>query len=559
MTVIEEYSVEVIQIILSMTFTGSIISSFLFLIKPIIKDKLPKTFQYYMWLSVVIALMLPVSEMIVIPVPNQAVMPMKTMYDITRQLLDTASEKTVNLMFTPQNAGEQNIGQITYFPGTAVILFVFWQLGMLLVLGFHIICYAVYVRRLGRYNMRAEQQEIELLNSLSERKNTLRLYKNTMVETPILIGFFCPAVILPDKKYEDIKLRNILMHEITHRKRCDIFVKWLLIFAGAVHWFNPLVYFVRREMNKACELACDESVIKRFDNSEMQQYGDTLIAVAADAVRKLPLSITMFGDKRIMKERLDAIMKHKRPPKGTVIAASVILVTVVCAILGISTLRDMENGHKGNGYAENYPLPQDQKRIKGIELRKALRNYDKKNIAEAYVFLSDLDGIITNAYITIICQEKNPDLKMQSGIKSLASEELGLDIENVYVDYIDLESFISDTAKAEDAGTPVEETLRSYGEENSVSVNIDDAVMQSNPAEQYCDYLRQVTESVFTDEDGIEAAEAAVSYEEETKQYAIELSLKTNGEVDSVKIEDYKTYLSKTYADVILIIDGEVL
>lgn len=61
-------------------------------------------------------------------------------------------------------------------------------------------------------------------------------------------------------------------------KRRDIFIKWLLIFAGAMHWFNPLVYYVRREMNKACELACDESVIKKFDMSEMQQYGDTLIA-----------------------------------------------------------------------------------------------------------------------------------------------------------------------------------------------------------------------------------------------------------------------------------------
>ncbi len=67
-------------------------------------------------------------------------------------------------------------------------------------------------------------------------------------------------------------------HEITHMKRRDIFIKWLLIFAGAMHWFNPLVYYVRREMNKACELACDESVIKKFDMSEMQQYGDTLIA-----------------------------------------------------------------------------------------------------------------------------------------------------------------------------------------------------------------------------------------------------------------------------------------
>lgn len=440
MIVVEKYSVEMIKLILLMTFTGSIISFFLFILKPIIKDKLPKSFQYYMWFSVVIALILPVSKFIVIPISNNSVMSMKSMYDIAQWISDTASEKPINLVFTPQNENEENIRQITFFPSAAVILFFFWQLGAILVLGFNIICYVSYVRRLNKHNISTESQEIELLNNLLERKDTLRLHKNSIVETPILIGFFRPAVILPNKNYEDMKLRNILMHEITHMKRYDIFVKWLLIFVGAIHWFNPVIYFVRREMNKACELACDESVIKRFGISEMQQYGDTLIAVAADSIRKTPLPIIMFEDKRNLKERLGAIMKHKKQSKRTVIVASAILVTIVCAILGFSTLHSIENEHN---YADNYPLPEDQKNIKEIELREVLRNYDKKNIAEVYVFLSDLDSKITNAYLTIICQDKNPNSEMQSGIKSLVSEELGLDIQNIYVDYIDYESFTS--------------------------------------------------------------------------------------------------------------------
>lgn len=440
MTIVERYSVEIIKFILSMTFTGSTISFFLFIIKPIIKDKLPKTFQYYMWFSVVIALMLPVSKIIMIPISNNSVMPMKSMYDIAQWISDTAFEKPINLVFTQQNESGENVQQNICFPSTAVILFVFWQLGMILILCFNSICYVSYARRLNKHNICAERQEIELLNNLLGRKKSLQIYKNSIVETPILIGFFRPAVILPDQKYEDMKLRNILMHEITHMKRYDIVVKWLLIWVGAVHWFNPLVYFVRREMNIACELACDESVIKRFDISEKQQYGDTLIAVAADSIRKMPLSITMIEDKENLKERLDAIMKHKKHSKGTIIAASVILVAVVCAILGFSTLHDIENKHS---YTDNYPLPQDQKYIKEIELRDVLRNYDEKNIAEAYVFLSDLDGEITNAYINIICPVKKPNSEMQNEIKSLAAEELGLDIQNIHVDYMDFELYTS--------------------------------------------------------------------------------------------------------------------
>ncbi len=96
-------------------------------------------------------------------------------------------------------------------------------------------------------------------------------------------------------------------------------------------------------------------------------------------------------------------------------------------------------------------------------------------------------------------------------------------------------------------------------EENAVSVNFDDVATQSEPSEQYREYLAQNTQNMFTGEDGIESADAAVSYDEGTEQYSIELSLKTNGNVNSEKIEDYKTCLNKTYADVMLIIDGEVL
>lgn len=104
-----------------------------------------------------------------------------------------------------------------------------------------------------------------------------------------------------------------------------------------------------------------------------------------------------------------------------------------------------------------------------------------------------------------------------------------------------------------------EEMLQPNMEKNVVSVNFDDVATQSEPTEQYCDYLARTTENMFADEDGIESADAMVSYDEGTEQYSIKLSLEMNGKVDSEKIEDYKIYLSKTYADVVLIIDGEVM
>ena len=104
-----------------------------------------------------------------------------------------------------------------------------------------------------------------------------------------------------------------------------------------------------------------------------------------------------------------------------------------------------------------------------------------------------------------------------------------------------------------------EEMLQPNMEENAVSVNFDDVATQSEPTEQYCDHLAQTTENMFADEDGIESADAMVSYDEGTEQYSIELTIETNGEVSGEQIELYKNILSKTYAEVVLMVDGSVL
>ena len=66
-------------------------------------------------------------------------------------------------------------------------------------------------------------------------------------------------------------------------------------------------------------------------------------------------------------------------------------------------------------------------------------------------------------------------------------------------------------------------------------------------------------ENVFVDEDEIESADATVSYDEGAEQYSIELTIETNGEVSGEQIELYKNILSKTYAEVVLVVDGSVM
>lgn len=439
--IVEKHFTEIVRLILTMTFTGSLISIFLFAIKPMIKNKLPKSFQYYMWFPVIIALMLPLSKIAAIPVSNASAVSINTAYDIVLRISGHVYENSIKFISEAEDKNIQNLRQAIQFPHIAILLFIFWQFGMVLILGFHMIAYMLYVRRLKKYHVKAGQHEIALLKKLSAGKYTPQLYKNPMVTTPVLLGLFHPAIILPDKMYEDINLRSILMHEMTHMKRYDIAIKWLLIWAGALHWFNPIIYFVRREVGRSCELACDESVIKEFNNDEMRQYGDTLIAVAAGTVRKRSIPVTMIENKKNLKERLEAIMKHKKYSRKHVMIASVILGLIFCGIFRLVSLSGTVKNE--NEWIINNIDPSHQKNYKAVKLKETLCAFEKKNIVDAYVYLGESDETITNAAILIICQEKNPGSEMKNEIQTLVSEKLALDTQDIRIDYMDVETFTS--------------------------------------------------------------------------------------------------------------------
>ena len=82
--------------------------------------------------------------------------------------------------------------------------------------------------------------------------------------------------------------------------------------------------FIRREINRACELSCDEAVIKNLSAADKQAYGETLISMVAE--HRYPigvLSTTMCEEKKTLKERLVAIMgSGRRSVMVAVIAVS---------------------------------------------------------------------------------------------------------------------------------------------------------------------------------------------------------------------------------------------
>ncbi|WP_407270309.1 M56 family metallopeptidase [Radiobacillus sp. PE A8.2] len=323
-------------LVLSLSISGSILALFLFLIKPLIKHKLSKTLQYYIWLIVLFRLLFPFAfENSMMdnlfsdenPKDNNNTVAVQPITDV---------ETTSNSAFVP--TVEQNVANGIYNFDTdhdRYFLDLFnqyaayvWIIGVIIALSINLIGYIRFLRYLKPGYLDATKQEHYILTSLIKKRRRVRLVRNRYVSTPMLIGIVWPTIIIPDTDFTEQQTKNILLHELSHMKRLDIGVKWLTMVVTSLHWFNPFMYFIKKEINRACELACDEAVIKHLTPAEKQAYGDTLISVVAE--HKYPVGVlqaTMSEEKKTLKERLLSIMKHKQKSK-LIFGVSIILVGI---------------------------------------------------------------------------------------------------------------------------------------------------------------------------------------------------------------------------------------
>ena len=155
------------------------------------------------------------------------------------------------------------------------------------------------------------------------------------LSSPCLFGLFRPAVYLtPAALATPDSLRHVLAHEETHARHLDSLWSLLRGVCLAVYWFDPLVWWAALASRTDCELACDESVLRRLGEGERIPYGQTLLSLIP--VRKAPANpllsaTTMTADKRRLKDRITRIAENRRT-QGTALFAAVSLAALVCAV-----------------------------------------------------------------------------------------------------------------------------------------------------------------------------------------------------------------------------------
>jgi beta-lactamase regulating signal transducer with metallopeptidase domain len=226
-------------------------------------------------------------------------------------------------------------------PASLITLSGDWAVALFLV--WYLIASALVVRlivghlRLQRIKERASplgprhQSRLAAWMRASGASRVPHLLVSDDVETPVAIGLFHPAIVIPAGLVEyltDTEFDQIGLHELAHVQRHDDWTNLLQKIAEALLFFSPAVYVIGRQLSVEREVACDDWVVAATGSA--RPYANCLTRLAELAASRpvtvLPSLGAVFTQKQIFTriERLLDRTRNARPQiaKGAAWAAS---------------------------------------------------------------------------------------------------------------------------------------------------------------------------------------------------------------------------------------------
>jgi len=261
--------------------------------------------RYYAWLIVVIGLIIPFR-------PQWNVAPVF-------QIGSGVQVGNYTLASVAQAMG--NAAHHTAAPGISwwQIVAIVWLAGVIVFLSYHLIKHYWFAKMTKRWSVGiTDEQTLTLMQNLKKEMGIakrIELYVCLSAGSPMLIGLVKPRIFIPTVEMAHDELRYILKHELVHYKRKDLLFKYLVLVAMAMHWFNPIVYLVAKQIANLCEMSCDAEVVKNADADARLFYSEAIIGVVKYKSKlKTALSTNYYGGKSGMRKRISSIMdmNHKR-------------------------------------------------------------------------------------------------------------------------------------------------------------------------------------------------------------------------------------------------------
>lgn len=170
------------------------------------------------------------------------------------------------------------------------------------------------------------------------------VFTNDETASPLVCGLMNPKIYLPTRMCFDNTqlLQHILCHETMHIRHKDNYIKFVMLIALCLNWFNPLVWIMAKCLSADLEAACDEAVLRFYHDEEAKkQYAMSLLTMAISQNRS-SLLYSAFSKTEVEK-RIQNILQYKK-------ASFLVLALSVCLVLSGS----IASATAGQAPFENY-------------------------------------------------------------------------------------------------------------------------------------------------------------------------------------------------------------
>jgi len=159
--------------------------------------------------------------------------------------------------------------------------------------------------------------DVESLGRAVGLRTAVRWAVDARLDSPAVGGLWRPAVIIPPDLNDSLtpnQLTWVLLHELAHVRRGDL---WVVVFqrvVQAVFFFNPAVHLANWIIDELREYACDDAALAACKTSR-RDCGEGFLAIIERSVGHAPVAapaLGLFEGRMLIRRRLVRILDNHR-------------------------------------------------------------------------------------------------------------------------------------------------------------------------------------------------------------------------------------------------------
>lgn len=185
----------------------------------------------------------------------------------------------------------------------------------------------------------------------------LRVKKD--LSSPVVAGLLKPVILIPATAFQwpEETRKMAMLHELGHIRRKDLWLRLAADITCAIHWYNPLVWWMRATLLTQCEYACDARVIASGANPK--RYISALCDVVESAMqhslysagKARPAAVCAMADHAPLKMRVKRLLHGQRVGNPWLAVVAAVLTTATA--LGLTLVRPVMKQAGGVGMPES--------------------------------------------------------------------------------------------------------------------------------------------------------------------------------------------------------------